>query len=128
MEAVQRIQERIVRHPEVWQRGLASFEALSRPDQLRFSVMINPFVNVLERTLRMRSRGLLTRDNVDVYGDICLAVVAEPGARTVWEGTKPLYFTMSRDYIQRRLDDQNDPAIRISELMPWHLPERKNDA
>ena len=105
-----------------WAWGLQSFETLSNRDQLVFTQLFNPFVNNLEQVLRRHSAGLETRDNVDVLGDICLALIGEPGARQVWERTKPFFFAMSRDYIQTRLDQAGDLPPRVSELMPWHGP------
>ena len=127
MDAVQRISDQIARQPELWQKGLASFVSLRNREQLTFSAMINPWVNVLEQTLRMHGRGLLTQDNVDLYGDICLSFIREPGGREVWERTKPLFFPMSRRYIQRRLDGDVDLPPPVSQLLPWHKVDAERE-
>ena len=115
--------DRIARAPRIWQKGVLEFETLSNEDQLRFTMIFNTFVNHLEQTLRMLARGLETQDNVDIFGDICLALIREPGGRQVWEHTKPLYFRLSREYIERRLGDETGLPPRASEIMPWHAPD-----
>lgn len=123
MNAFQANLDRIARDPRLWQRGLVEFETLSNAEQLTFMATVNPFVNHLEQVLRMRARGLETQDNLDVYGDICMAIIQEPGARRVWEQTKPLYFPRSREYIERRLLDGAGLPPRASETLPWHVPD-----
>ena len=71
----------------------------------------------------MHARGLEAHDNIQIYGDICLAIIQEPGGRAVWEHTKPLYFPLSRNYIERRIEDPKTLPARASETMPWHVPD-----
>ncbi|MBW2499057.1 MAG: hypothetical protein JRF61_17390 [Deltaproteobacteria bacterium] len=123
MNAFQSNLDRVARSPGLWQRGLAEFESLSNAEQLGFMLMINPFINQLEQTLRMHARGLEAEDNIQIYGDICLAIIQEPGGLRVWEHTKPLYFPLSRSYIERRLEDPSTLPARASETMPWTLPD-----
>ena len=125
MNSFQANLDRVRRNPQRWQRGLLEFERLSNAEQLEFMLTLNPFVNHLEQVLRMRRRE--TQDNVDIYGDICLSVLQEPGARKVWESTRPLYFPLSREYIERRLSDEAGLPPRISESLPWNLPDRGVD-
>jgi len=119
--------DRVARDPILWQRGVTDFEALSNEDKLLFQLAFNPFINHLEQTLRMRGRGLESQDNVDVYGNICLSLVLEPGVRQLWEQMKPLYFPLSREYIEQRLNDGADSAPRASEVMPWTVPDEPAD-
>ena len=123
MNAFQANLDRVSRDPKLWQRSLLEFETLSNAEQLSFMATVNPIVSHLEQVLRMRARGLETQDNVDIYGDICMAIIQEPGARRVWEHTKSLYFPRSREYIERRLLDQAGLPPRASETMPWHVPD-----
>ncbi len=123
MNSFQANLDRIAREPRLWQKGLLEFESLSNEDQLKFQMVFNPFVNHLEQTLRMLARGLETQDNVDIYGDICLAILREPGGRKVWDHTKPLFFPLSRAYIERRLADEAGLPPPASEGMPWHVPD-----
>jgi hypothetical protein len=124
MNSFQANLDRVARHPQQWQRGLLEFERLSNAEQLEFMLTLNPFLNHLEQVLRMHGRGLETQDNVDIYGDICLAILQEPGARKVWESTRPLYFALSRKYIERRLADHAGLPPRISESLPWSVPDQ----
>ena len=128
LEGVQRINERIAQHAPMFRQGLASFDNMSNDDKLVFASLFNTFMNHLEQALRMHARGLLTADNVDVLGDICLTVLQEPGGGQIWERTKTLYFSMSRDYVQRRLDADCDLPPRVSELMPWWGPGEGQEA
>lgn len=125
MNSFQENLDRVGRIPDIWQRGLHEFSSMSGEDKLRFQMAFNPFVNHLEQTLRMLSRGLETQDNVDVYGDICLALIQEPGGREIWDRTRPLFFPMSRAYIDRRLEDEASLPPSITQTLPWHLPQTK---
>jgi hypothetical protein len=99
--------DRVARDPLLFQRGLREFESLSSKDKLAFEMVFNQFINHLEQTLRMHVLDLESQDNVDIYGDICLAFVQEPGGLEVWEKTKSLFFPMSREYVEKRLADRN---------------------
>jgi hypothetical protein len=111
--------DRIARDPGVWHKGLQEFDTASNEECLRFHLAFAPSVNHLEQALRMLSRGLETQDNIDIYGDICLSWLQEPGGRAVWEHTKPLFFPMSRQYIERRLSDRGSLPPPVSESVPW---------
>ena len=126
MSAFQLNLDRIARAPALWQRGLRDFESMSHQDQLEFQMVFNQFVNHLEQTLRMLDRGLESHDNVDIYGEICVSLILEPGGRKIWESTKPLFFPMSREYIERRLADESHLPPPISELLPWFAPDPEN--
>ena len=125
MNAFQANLDRIARDPATFQKGLRRFSTSSNQDRLRFQTAFAPFVNHLEQVLRMRKRGLETQDNVDIYGDICLALFQEPGGREVWEHTKPLFFPMSREYIERRLAKGQDLPRPTSESVPWFAPDEE---
>ena len=66
---------------------------------------------------------LESQDNVDIYGDICLAFVQEPGGMEVWEKTKSLFFPMSREYVENRLADGSSLPPRAADTIPWFAPE-----
>ncbi len=86
--------DRVRTNPQLVQKGLAQFDSLSLAEQLEFTMIINQFVNHLEQPLRMLNRGLETQDTVDVYGDICMALLQESGGLELWERTKPLFFRL----------------------------------
>jgi hypothetical protein len=86
-------------------------------------LMFNPFINQLEQTLRMGVRGLETKDNIEIYGNICLALLQEPGGRAIWEHMRSLYFPLSRAYIERRLSEPSTLPPKSSGIMPWTLPD-----
>ena len=119
LDGVQKLNERVVQNPAIFRRGLNSFNGMSKDEQLVFASLFNPFINYLEQALRMHARGLLTQDNVDLYGLICLSVVQEPGGWQVWQRAKPTYFPMSRSYLQLRLETGADLPPPISEILPW---------
>ena len=123
MSGFQENLDRVRSDPILFARGLRDFENLSNAEKMEFQLMFNPFINHLELPLRMVKRGLETEDNVDIYGDICLAFVQEPGGMICWEACKPLFFTLSREYVESRLLDKATLPPRIGDSMPWFAPE-----
>jgi len=115
--------DRIRSAPDLWTRGLGDFGNLSDAEKTEFQTMINPFINHLELVLRMKERGLETQDNVDIFGDICLAYIQEPGGMACWEACKPLFFRLSREYIEGRLADEATLPARIGVSLPWFTAE-----
>jgi len=115
--------DRLGESPEVFQRGLRDFDAMPRADQLRFHALICRFINQLEQPLRMLERGLETQDNVDIYGDICVAIVLEPGGQQIWDRTRSLYFPLSRQYIEKRLENKDTLPRPLIEIVPWFEPD-----
>ena len=128
MEGMQALNDRMAQNAATLRRGLHSFDGMSKDDQLLFASLFNPFMNVLEIALRMHTRGLLQKDNVEVYGGTVLALVQEPGGREVWERSKPVYFSRSRDYVQLRLDADVDLPSTVSEMMPWWDADHESGA
>ena len=128
MNSFQANLDRIARDPVAWHKGLQEFDTSPNPDRLRFHLAFAPFINHLEQALRMLSRGLEAQDNVDIYGDICLSYLQEPGGKAVWEHTKPLFFPISRQYIERRLADPSSLPPRVSESVPWFGSDRGREA
>ena len=119
MNSFQANLDRIRSSPQTWQRGVYDFEQLTTTEKIEFQMMFNPFVNHLEQPLRMYEQNLETRDNVDVYGDICLSILQEPGAKQLWESTKHIFFPLSRTYIEERLADPETLPPSISKVWPW---------
>lgn len=66
----------------IYQRGCVGFDGMSRADQLCFDLTVAPIINHLDQVLRMYRENLETRDNVDAYGNICLAILQAPGTRS----------------------------------------------
>ena len=111
--------DRVRTNPQLVQKGLAQFDSLSHAEQLEFTMIINQFVNHLEQPLRMLNRGLETQDTVDVYGDICMAILQEPGGLELWELTKPLFFPLARQYVEERFKNPGTLPPPISKGLPW---------
>ena len=111
--------DRVKTNPQLVQKGLAQFDSLSHAEQLEFTMIINQFVNHLEQPLRMLNRGLETQDTVDVYGDICMAILQEPGGLELWERTKPLFFPLARQYVEERFKNPGTLPPPISKELPW---------
>ena len=123
MNSFQENMDRVRTNPVLYQRGLTEFENLTKAEQLEFHMIFNHFIDHLEQPLRMLEKGLETPDNVQVYGDICMAFVREPGGMAIWEKNKSLYFPRSRAYIESRLNDKSEQHQPLSELMPWFAPD-----
>jgi len=111
--------DRVRTNPQLVQKGLAQFDSLSLAEQHEFTMVINQFVNHLEQPLRMLNRGLETQDTVDVYGDICMAILQEPGGLELWERTKPLFFPLARQYVEERFKNPGTLPPPISKELPW---------
>ena len=111
--------DRVRTNPQLVQKVLAQFDSLSLAEQLEFTMIINQFVNHLEQPLRMLNRGLETQDTVDVYGDICMAILQEPGGLELWERTKPLFFPLARQYVEERFKNPGTLPPPISKELPW---------
>ena len=122
MDSFQSNLDRFARDPDTWIRGLHQFSSLSNEERVKFQAAFNPWVNHLEQTLRMRAQGLETQDNIETYGDICLAWIQEPGGLEIWKRTKGIFFPMSRQYIESRLADASNLPPRMSEILPWFTP------
>jgi hypothetical protein len=115
--------ERITAEPDLFRRGLSGLHSLSETEKVQFSIIFNQFVNHLELPLRMVNRGLETQDNVDLYGNICVAFLLEPGGLEIWERTRPYYFPLSRGYVESRLANPETLPPRVSEVYPWFNTE-----
>ena len=116
--------DRVSRDPQLFQKGLFHFDELSNADQLAFTTMFGPFVNHLDQTIQMHSLGLETRENVDLYGDIFLAFIQEPGGRQWWEICRPFVVPFARRYLDQRMDEGRLPP-RFTEVIPWFAPDEK---
>ena len=119
MNSFQSQLDRIIEKPELVRRGLNGLGELTDSEKFEFSFIFNQFLNQLEQPLRMLERGLETQDNVDMYGNICVAFLQAPGAWEIWEKTREFYFPLSRAYIEARLRDRESLPPSIIELYPW---------
>ena len=119
MNSFQSQLDRIIEKPELVRRGLNGLGELTDSEKFEFSFIFNQFLNQLEQPLRMLERGLETQDNVDMYGNICVAFLQAPGAWEIWEQTREYYFPLSRAYIEARLRDPKSLPPSIIELYSW---------
>ena len=119
----QTVIERVSERPELFQRGLFDFESLSNVGQVRFSGMMAQFVNHLDQMLRMHEKGLETADNVDVYGNVCLAFLGESGGHAWWVRARPMMVRQAREYLERRLAAPGQLPPPVTEVMPWFVPD-----
>jgi hypothetical protein len=92
---------------------------LTDSEKFEFGFIFNQFLNQLEQPLRMLERGLETQDNVDMYGDICVAFLQVPGGWDIWEQTREYYFPLSRAYVEARLRDRKSLPPSILEIHSW---------
>ena len=111
--------DRVIEEPDVFRRGLAGLENLTNTEKVKFHFIFNQWINHLEQPLRMVERGLETQDNVDMYGNICLLWLQEPGGWQIWENNHEYYFPRSRQYIEARLEDSASLPPVISVIGPW---------
>lgn len=113
--------DRIANEPDIFRRGLAGLDNLTDTEKVTFHLIFNQWINHLEQPLRMLERGLETQDNVDMYGNICLLWVQEPGGWQIWEMNREYYFPRSHQYIDSRLADAQTLPPRVSDVFPWFV-------
>ncbi len=121
MNSFQEQLDRIAGAPDVFRRGLAGLDKLTAPEQVQFHMIFNQWINHLEQVLRMHDRGLETKDNVDMYGSICLVWLLEPGGSEIWGMNREYYFPLSREYIESRLAEPDTLPPRVREIAPWFV-------
>ena len=109
---------------EIVRRALLDFASLSKTEQLIASNNFAPFANHLDQVIRMYQQGYESSDNVQVYGDICMAIVTSPGGRVWWGQLKHLIPKESFAYIEQRLDDPPESLPPpVTESILWFQPE-----
>ena len=109
---------------EIVRKAMLDFASLSKTEQLIASNNFAPFANHLDQTIRMYQQGYESSDNVQIYGDICMAIITTPGGRVWLEQLKHLIPKEGFAYIERRLKDPPEtlppPA---TESILWFQPE-----
>lgn len=106
----------------IFQRGLSDFNSLTNLEKSRFSVVLARLVNIYISAIRMDAKALVGSQEVQIFGDICFAMIITPGGRQWWELTGPFFtiYDLINDRIQREGDDQ--PSW--TELLPYFQPDK----
>lgn len=116
-------------HADVVRRGLNDFFGLTKEEQHVFASFMPPWINLLDQTLKMADKGLASEEDVEIYGDICLAFYTTPGGSQWFEIVNPLLVSKGRQYVEARLaspDTLPPPGHRdaaVAFAARWRLSE-----
>lgn len=113
---------------EIVRNAFVDFESLSKTEQLIASNCLAPFANHLDQVIRMHQQGYESSENVEIYGDICVAFVLSPGGRVWWDNIRPYIPKASFDYIENRLSESADKLPKpITETVLWFQPDQNDE-
>ena len=70
---------------------------------------------------RMDSKSLVGSEEVEIFGDICLAMILTPGGRQWWSIIGP-YFTI-HDQMNERIEKEGDSFPSWVDMIPFARPE-----
>ena len=113
---------KISERPDLIRQGLHDFSSLSNSDAISFNMLMAPFINHLDQTIRMYKNGFETKDNVDLYGDICMSLLVTPGGRDWWEIQRHSFVIEGRNYIEERFGDPDSLPAPLHETVPYWGP------
>lgn len=114
------------RTADIWHRGMDDFDSLSNIEKTRFTVILTRLINVYISALRMESKSLVGKQEVDIFGDVCLAMILTPGGRQWWRIMGP-YFTI-HDLINARISKEGDHFPSWVDMVPFSRPEPADEA
>lgn len=109
------------RTTDLWHRGLNDFDNLSNIEKTRFSIIAQRIVNTYISAVRMDAKSLVGREEVSIFGDICLALILTPGGRQWWRMLGP-YFTI-HDQMNERIEKEGDDFPTWLDILPFSKPE-----
>jgi hypothetical protein len=107
----------------IFQRGLNDFNSMNNLEKSRFSVVMARLVNIYISAIRMDAKSLVDSQEVQIFGDICFAMIVTPGGRQWWELTGP-FFTIY-DMINDRITREGDTQPSWTEMLPYFQPDTK---
>ena len=109
------------RTTDIFHRGMDDFDGLSNIEKTRFSVIMQRLVNTYIAAVRMDAKSLVGSEEVEIFGDICLAMILTPGGRQWWSIIGP-YFTI-HDQMNERIEKEGDSFPSWVDMIPFARPE-----
>ena len=109
------------RTTDIFHRGMDDFHSLTNIEKTRFSVIMQRLINTYISALRMDSKSLVGSEEVNIFGDICLAMILTPGGRQWWSIIGP-YFTI-HDQVNERIQSEGDSFPSWIDMIPFARPE-----
>jgi hypothetical protein len=106
---------------EIFQRGLDDFNALTNLEKSRFSVVMARLINTYISAIRMDEKSLVDSQEVDIFGNICVAMIVTPGGRQWWELTGP-FFTIY-ELINSKIDKETGSPASWTDMLPYFKPD-----
>jgi hypothetical protein len=110
------------RTTDIFLRGLDDFESLSNLEKTRFSVIMQRLINTYISAVRMDAKSLVDSKEVNIFGDICFALILTPGGRQWWDITGP-YFTVHEQF-NERIDREGATFPAWTDMLPYMVPDR----
>jgi len=104
----------------IFQRGLSDFNSMNNLEKSRFSVAMAGLVNIYISAIRMDAKSLVGSQEVEIFGDICFAMINTPGGRQWWDLTGP-FFTISA-LIDERIQKEGDTQPSWTDMLPYFQP------
>jgi len=105
----------------IFQRGLSDFNSMNNLEKSRFSVAMARLVNIYISAIRMDAKSLVGSQEVQIFGDICFAMIITPGGRQWWDLTGP-FFTIYA-LINERIQMEGDTQPSWTDLLPYFQPD-----
>ena len=109
------------RTTDIFHRGMDDFDGLSNIEKTRFSVIMQRLVNTYIAAVRLDAKSLVGSEEVEIFGDICLAMILTPGGRQWWSIIGP-YFTF-HDQMNERIEKEGDSFPSWVDMIPFARPE-----
>lgn len=110
------------RTTDIFLRGLDDFESLSNLEKTRFSVIMQRLINTYIAAVRMDAKSLVDSKEVNIFGDICLAMILTPGGRQWWEIIGP-FFTVHEQF-NERIAREGDTFPTWTDMLPFMTPDK----
>jgi predicted histidine transporter YuiF (NhaC family) len=106
---------------EIFCQGLNDFNSMTNLEKTRFSVVMARLINTYISAIRMDEKSLVSSQEVNIFGDICFAMIIAPGGRQWWELTGR-YFTV-HDRIDERIEREGDSFPSWIDMLPYFKPD-----
>ncbi len=104
----------------IFLRGLDNFSQMTNEERMRFSTILSQLINVYISAVRMDAKNLVDAREVEIYGDICFAMILTPGGREWWSQLGP-YFTVF-DLFNERIEREGDSFSTWTDMIPFAKP------
>ena len=114
------IRELLTLNPEVevvFVRGLHSFASLDHDKQRRFHYVMVEFMLHAQNALQLEQKGVLDRDDADVWIGFALQLLRMPGAAEWWVTQRRIMDPAFSTEIDGRLEK---PGESLTDVLPWY--------